>query len=451
MLRDNLAVPLFADQPSADTIVALVTEHPLSYAPVVAMELQLLRANGLDVQVLALGAGAKRPSATQGRTSLQGLSAARRMIRLGSTMLVGNLRASSRYHLGYLHGLRDLVTCVTAPRQSICVRMHWILHFLRAMAWGERLHRCGVRRCHAHFTTNIAVFIASAFPIEVSMTLHGPRDFAGVPREIIRRKVEVSSLVRVVSRDGLSRVLATIDSSLSQRVVLIPLGVDTQRFAAHTARSDVSALRVVCVARLEPVKGHSVLLDAFARLSNEGRSVELLLVGDGSRRRLIERHIRKLGLEQRVRCVGNVQHEHLPTLLESADVFALASQAEGLPVALMEAMASGLPCVATRVNGVPEILLHLETGLLVPSSDPEALAAALQELIEKPSLRQSLGEGARRHVVEHYNVAQNATRLAQVLSRPHELVQVSALRRPLPKATGLLRARSRRNQPAARA
>lgn len=283
------------------------------------------------------------------------------------------------------------------------------------MAVGDRLRECGVRRCHAHFTTNIALFIAEVFPIEVSMTLHGHGDFDRVPARVTKSKIALASFIRVVSRDGHERALEASASKDHHKVVFIPLGVDLQRFGECVKHRVTHPVRIVCVARLEAVKGHSVLLEAFSAVARSGRPVELLLLGKGTHRKAIERSIRRLGLQPYVRCLGSMDHAILPAFLSTAHVFALASFAEGLPVALMEAMAIGLACVATRVNGIPELVHHDVTGLLVPSGDSGALAHALNELVDKPSLRQSLGDEARRRVASSYSASSNAARFASLL------------------------------------
>jgi glycosyltransferase involved in cell wall biosynthesis len=221
----------------------------------------------------------------------------------------------------------------------------------------------------------------------------------------------------VISLDGLRNVLRACAREDHQRIVYVPLGVDLSHFTTRPAPRNARPVRIVCVARLEPVKGHSVLIDAFARIASRDRPVELLLVGDGRLRATLRRRVRALGLEGLVTCTGVVDNAALPALLQTADVFALASYAEGVPVALMEAMASGLACIATRVNGVPELLVHERSGLLVAAGDVGALASALDLLIDAPSLRARFGDAGRRDVAAHHDASMNADRLAAALER----------------------------------
>lgn len=171
--------------------------------------------------------------------------------------------------------------------------------------------------------------------------------------------------------------------------------------ADHPARAqpDRQPPRAVMVARFQEPKDHATLLRAVARLP---QPLELDLVGDGPRLPAIRRLAAELGLGQ-VRFLG--ERDDVPTLLARAQIAVLASRKEGLPLAILEAMRAGLPVVASRVGGVPELIEHGVSGSLVPPSDPEPLAHALARLIEAPALRARLGAGARARFVAHHSEA----------------------------------------------
>jgi glycosyltransferase involved in cell wall biosynthesis len=175
---------------------------------------------------------------------------------------------------------------------------------------------------------------------------------------------------------------------------------------------------MVCVARLEAVKDHATLLDAFARLLDSGRSAELVLVGDGTLRSDLEATIRRRGLGRHVTLTGIVPNSRLAPWLRSADVFVLASSAEGLPVALAEAMACGLASVAADVNGIPELISPNETGLLFNPGDAQCLFGHLARLADDPAFRMRLGRAARRRIVASYDARDCVRRLAALLRDP---------------------------------
>lgn len=144
----------------------------------------------------------------------------------------------------------------------------------------------------------------------------------------------------------------------------------------------------VCVARLEKQKNHAMLLEGFARALRLERRAHLLLVGDGSCRTALELRARELRLQTKVRFLG--QRADVPQILGAADVFVLASHNEGNPLSLMEAMAAGLPVVATAVGGVPELIVDQKSGLLVKPGDCEGLASAMLRLFRNAEMRHAM-------------------------------------------------------------
>ncbi len=183
------------------------------------------------------------------------------------------------------------------------------------------------------------------------------------------------------------------------RITVIPNGVDVARFAAAGAphAGGNGAPVVGSVGCLAPRKDYGTLLAALARLAGDGRRFRAVLVGDGPERGPLERQAAALGLGDRVVFLG--ERPDVERLLPTMDVFALSSREEGIPNALLEAMAAGRPSVATAVGGTPEVLDDGETGWLVPPGDPAALARALGEALGDPREAERRGAAAR-HAVE---------------------------------------------------
>lgn len=203
-----------------------------------------------------------------------------------------------------------------------------------------------------------------------------------------------------------------------ERFVVIPSGVDfapidaarTQRRATRAALGIAPDAPVIgCVARLVPIKDHATLLAAFQRVAAAVPRAVLLLVGDGPLRGDLEARATALGIGDRVRFLG--LRTDVPRLLAAMDLFALASLNEGMGRVLVEAMAMGLPVVATRVAGIVDVVRDGESGLLVPPQDPEGMAAAIVALLRDPGLRRQMGEAGRRGVVPGYSVETMVARL----------------------------------------
>jgi glycosyltransferase involved in cell wall biosynthesis len=171
------------------------------------------------------------------------------------------------------------------------------------------------------------------------------------------------------------------------------------------------------VGQLQPAKGYYLLLDALATLVGNGHDVRLTLAGDGPDRVALEDHARRTGVDGRVRFLGEVNQEQVRALFADVDVFVLPSFAEGIPVVLMEAMASGLPCVATRITGIPELIVEGESGLLVTPSEVGQLADAIARLLTDPALRARLRTGARARIAAMYDLPRNVGLLVRLFER----------------------------------
>jgi glycosyltransferase involved in cell wall biosynthesis len=171
------------------------------------------------------------------------------------------------------------------------------------------------------------------------------------------------------------------------------------------------------VARLAHVKGHRHLLEAVGRLVHDGHPVRLRLVGDGPDRASLEARVRQLEIDQYVVFEGWQTQDAVRGLYERADAFVLASLAEGIPVVLMEAMAMAIPCVATWVAGIPELITDGVDGLLTAPSDEDGLVRAISALHQDPELCRRLGTAARQKILADYDLTANVGRLAAILRR----------------------------------
>jgi glycosyltransferase involved in cell wall biosynthesis len=181
-------------------------------------------------------------------------------------------------------------------------------------------------------------------------------------------------------------------------VVVHRLPSDSERRARRQELGITEPDRLVigCVANFRPVKQHALLLEAFGPLVADGLPVTLVLVGDGLLRAAIERQIRDLGIEPQVLLHGSADNPE--RLYPGFDLVVQASEREGLPNALLEAGAAGLPMVATAAGGTGEIVIDGQTGVLCPVGDRDGLTAALRRLATDAELRGRLGRGARAHV-----------------------------------------------------
>lgn len=187
-----------------------------------------------------------------------------------------------------------------------------------------------------------------------------------------------------------------------------------QNWRAKQGFTDADTL-YACVARLEKQKNQAMLLDAFARAFAFESHAHLLLAGDGTERQNLELRVRELGLQDKVHFLG--QRSDVPEILSASDVFVLASPNEGNPLSLMEAMAAGLPVVATGVGGVPELVADQRTGLLVKAGDCDGLAAAMLRLFRNAEMRQVLARSAAEHAERAFSAASMANAYMELYER----------------------------------
>lgn len=214
------------------------------------------------------------------------------------------------------------------------------------------------------------------------------------------------------------------DAVRRSRLRLLANGINLAALAVPESREEakaqlgVAGLCLGTVGRLEEQKGHAFLLQALPALVAEFGEATLLLAGDGRLRPTLEQQARDLGVAHHVRFLGT--RRDIPTIYRALDVFVLPSRWEGLPLALLEAMGAGLPVVATGVGGVKDVIRDGVNGRLVPPRNPEALAAAVMEIVRRPDRGQVLGDQARNTVKEHYSQEAMLEKLAALYLELYE-------------------------------
>ena len=220
---------------------------------------------------------------------------------------------------------------------------------------------------------------------------------------------------RVVANSQGLRQLA-INFNQTVKIDIIPNGINLDEFT-HTQRS-WDPPRILVVGRLVYQKGFDLLLNALRGLSQD--RWELTIVGDGPRRPLLEKEALDLGISSRVHFVGWQDKTDLPRYYQEANLFVLPSRNEGMSNAVLEAMASNLPVIATRIAGNEELVSEGKTGLLIPMDSEEALKTALHKLMGDPKCRQEMGKAGRSFVEQHYSWKNTAAQYQALLEEAVE-------------------------------
>jgi colanic acid/amylovoran biosynthesis glycosyltransferase len=279
----------------------------------------------------------------------------------------------------------------------------------------------GVAHVHCHFANHPAVaglVVHRLTGIPFSFTAHGSD--LHKDRTMLAKKVAEAAFVATVSEDNRRLIVGDCGERCAPKVHVVRAGIDTAFFAPNGRhRPAATSLAVLCVGTLHTVKGQAHLIEACRLLVRDGVDVTCRMVGDGPDRAALAERIGRAGLGDRIALAGARTRAEVAAELRTATVLAAPSvptrdgRREGIPVALMEAMSAGLPVVASRLSGIPELVEEGVTGLLVPPGDPAALAAALERLARDPVLRERLGRAARKRVVREFSVARSSGELVR--------------------------------------
>ena len=312
---------------------------------------------------------------------------------------------------GYFKGLSLALRCSGA---NLILLLRNLRYFGEAVAVGVWARAGGYTHLHTHFASVPAMLMNAVVGIPFSMTLHGPDEFTDPVGLSVAEKMKYAALAIAISHYGASQIMRFSDGADWPKVRTVRLGIDAAEFPLPEARN-AGRFRIVSVGRLAKVKAHVMLLRAFAVVYARFPDTELTIVGAGPELPALQQLARELAIP--VEFTGGLSNELVRDRVAASHCFALASFAEGVPVVLMEAMALGVPCVATRVMGVPELIEHGREGLLVAPGDPEEMAEAICRLIAEPELAQKLKQAARAKVLRDYELTQNIRQLAEEFRR----------------------------------
>ena len=306
-----------------------------------------------------------------------------------------------------------------------------LLYLLKSLALvptavhlAEQLDAAGVTHLHAHWATypaTVAYVVHQISGTPFSISAHA-YDIYMVQR-MLAAKVQAATFLVTCAKTNAAFLSRIVGPELSQKIVVSYHGVDVSRFAPAGAEiRPKGQLRVVSCGQLERYKGMHLLIDACAGLVRQGLTIECAIVGEGPERANLQRQIEHLGLEKQVRLLGARPHAEVAGLLGTADVFVLASELAGrsrrrdvIANVIVEAMAAGLPVVASHIPGVEELIEHGVTGYLVPPNDVAGFAAAIKHLADHPDERRRFGLAARRRIVQDFDSHKNILALVELL------------------------------------
>lgn len=395
----------------------LISQYPKISHTFIQREIAYLRRFGMEIEVASINTPDRDGSALT-REEKEETDRTYYVKRHGAVgAAAATVRAIFRRPRGVLRGLGRTIRLGGTDLRCQIRGVFYLVEALMLAAWMDDRD---LRHLHVHFATpasTVAMILAAIRPMTLSITVHGPDEFYDAPGYHLTRKIETASFVCCIGSFARSQLMKLSDPAHWGKLEVSPLGVDPDLFSPRPFRPSPSPFQLVCVGRLVPAKGQHILVEAMRRLSDRGRDVRLRMVGDGPDRASLEAMAHELGVAERIVFDGAVDQDRIREIYAEADAFVLPSFAEGIPVVLMEAMAMQIPCVTTRITGIPELIRGGVDGILVAPSDVDELAAAVEELIEDPDRRRQMGEAGRRRVEEKYHLERNTRRLASIFER----------------------------------
>lgn len=250
--------------------------------------------------------------------------------------------------------------------------------------------------CHfVDFTSIYFVILKPIFKYKIVLTCHGSDVVQPSSLDRASALLTFRAADRVIGVSSYLLKKAECFAPVKEKSTVIYNGIDL-KFWLNTTNRSASPPVIVSVGSLVSVKGHDILIDAFKDVQSHLPGSELLLVGSGSMEESLRKQVASLDLTGNVTFTGWLERREIRQIHERANVFVLPSRSEGLGIALLEAMAAGLPCVATNVGGIPEVINDSTTGTLVPPNDSEALRDALLEILTDREWASRLAKNARQ-------------------------------------------------------
>lgn len=417
MAADPRPAPLDDPIPDPGPIAYLTGEYPKVSHTFIQREVAALRRLGLRIETCTV----RRAPAAAVVGPDQQAEAARTYCILDAarnplTLIAAHLRLIATAPRRWLAAL-SLAFRLRPPGPKALL---WqVFYFLEAGVLARHLQDRRIVHLHNHFgssSCSVALLTATMTGLPFSFTMHGPSEFFETAHWRLDEKVARAAFTVAISHFCRSQLMYFSDRTHWHRIRIVHCGIDPARFPPRAPQPDAHP-HIAFVGRLDPVKGADLLLDALAALRPSHPGLTASFIGDGPQADHTRARARTLGLDDVTTFLGAQPEEAVADLLQRADLLVLPSFAEGLPVVLMEAMATGLPVIASRIAGIPELVRDGENGLLIPAGDTVALTAAIDRLLTDPDLRLRMGQDGRATVLADFTIETEARRLARLFTR----------------------------------
>jgi len=290
-----------------------------------------------------------------------------------------------------------------------------------ACDFAGHLRRFGAQHIHVHFASrslSLGLMLGMLTALPVSCTVHA-FDIFTRRRGSLRPRLSRCKFIAAVSQFNVDYLRRLCGSKVADLCHVVHCGIDLESFIAISRQPQAG--HIVSVAKLVPKKGLDLAIQACANLKEMNVEFLFEIVGDGPEKKYLQQEIQQLGLDRQVVLLGSQPNDRLVPLLSKACVFLLpcvqvpGGDMDGIPVAMMEAMACEVPVVSRQISGIPELVYHNINGLLVREQDPAAIAEAVKELLADPDKAGRFGQAARKQIRLNFNIQKTAAQLRELI------------------------------------
>lgn len=375
-------------------------------------EIRCLQKLGTDVRVVSIwrpGANETTPAILKEWTADTRFVLPRHALAIAFIIFASLFRSPARF-------LRAAHLALRTARPGCRGLAYQLFYFVEAVLVADILRKNAIDHVHNHIgdqSGTVTMLAAKLAGIGYSITFHGWPVFFDAKNWRVKEKVLGAKFTRSISYFCRSQLMMLAGCNDVADFKVVHCGVAVEKYRYRQPREQIKNL--FCCARLAPEKGISFLIQALKILHGKGYVLELRLAGDGPSKEQLQTLANDLQIAKHVTFLGFVDENALMNELELADLFVLPSSVEGVPVSVMEAMAVGVPVIATNVAGTSELVETSKSGLLVRPSDSQAIADAVVAMIENYGFRLEAARLGRKKVMDEFDVDQETEKLNRYL------------------------------------
>lgn len=393
-------------------IAYLTSQYPAASHTFIRREVEALREQGVSIDTFSI----RRPGAGEASSDADKSEADQTFYVLAQSPLSiasANLAALVSRPGAYLKAF-GLALSHRAP--GVRGLLLGLAHFAESAALARELQRRNVEHLHNHFANSAAtvgLLATRLLDIGWSFTMHGISETDYPAGLMLGRKIEAAQFVACVSWFGRAQGMRLVNPRHWDKMHVVRCGLPFDRLPLREPR-DPDTRTIICVGRLSPEKGQAGLLRAFSGLAKNHPRLKLRLVGDGPDQSALKSLAEELGIAPSVSFLGRLSEEQTLAEIAQSDLLALPSFMEGLPIVLMEAMALGVPVVASRVAGIPELVEDGVSGLLFAPSNWDELSAQIERLLNDNALCDAVAERGKAKVTAEFDARKSADQIGRL-------------------------------------